>query len=107
MIRRSSRLIFTNSQRLRIYKYALSKIENNEKSYICDCIWLFVNKEYGIFLDSVEVRRQFPEFSSQRPKKLFDREIGSWWSIKERGRRKRIEVLNKCIESTKPKSNAH
>lgn len=98
--------MLTKRQRLSHYKKALKMIKDWNTDFIC-CVLGEINIEFGeIHCDyniKIYMEGNYPELLSLKPKKAI---IGqAWWEWAGiRGKNKRIEVLNKCIEMCKPKA---
>ncbi len=98
--------VFTKEQRHLIYKDALDNYQNGEKHRIF-CICRAIEKSIEskrkfkkIFAKQLSffIAMQFPELLKYKPKETTVLEF--WW--KQEDRTTRINVLESCIEQTKP-----
>lgn len=105
MITKNSLTYPDKAQRHDIYKNALKSYQHKITLGGIACLCGIIAKEYELYLtisvDEEFIPRLFPEFKSFKPKNLKNGDL--WWGLYEYDTR--IEVLNRCIEMTKPQED--
>ncbi len=85
----------TKAQRHKYYRTALRIVKKDVKNCICWSLEVATNFK--------KKRSDFPEFMRYRPNNWVTMWM-KWWPFNKRGQKNRIEILNKIIKETAPKT---
>ena len=90
----------TKEQRHECYKYGLKRFNQGGAFAICLELDESLISIFDIELNFSTLPESFPELLAHKPS---NKDMGElWWQLDKTGREKRIEVLESCIEQTKP-----
>ena len=90
----------TKEQRHECYEKALKWFKQGSGYAICIGLDDVLFNEFNIEIDFKTLPESFPELLAHKPS---NKDMGElWWQLDKTGREKRIEVLESCVEQTKP-----